>query len=104
MFNTYICFMTYLESIQSTLKEIKPDLSTRYGVSTLGLFGSIVRDDFTEESDIDIVVSFSRPIGIEFVTLADEIEDKLQRKVDLVSRNGIKPKYWEFIEPEVIYV
>ncbi len=96
--------MTYLESIQSTLKEIKPDLSTRYGVSTLGLFGSIVRDDFTEESDIDIVVSFSRPIGIEFVTLADEIEDKLQRKVDLVSRNGIKPKYWEFIEPEVIYV
>jgi predicted nucleotidyltransferase len=96
--------MTYLESIQSTLKEIKPDLSTRYGVSTLGLFGYIVRDDFTEESDIDIVVSFSRPIGIEFVTLADEIEDKLQRKVDLVSRNGIKPKHWEFIEPEVIYV
>jgi predicted nucleotidyltransferase len=96
--------MTYLESIQSTLKEIKPDLSTKYGVSTLGLFGSIVRDDFTDESDIDIVVSFSRPIGIEFVTLADEIEDKLQRKVDLVSRNGIKPKYWEFIEPEVIYV
>ena len=96
--------MTYLESIQSTLKEIKPDLSTRYGVSTLGLFGSIVRDDFTEESDIDIVVSFSKPIGIEFVTLADELEDKLKRKVDLVSRNGIKPKYWEFIEPEVIYV
>ena len=96
--------MTYLENIQSTLKELKPDLSTRYGVSTLGLFGSIVRDDFTNESDIDIVVSFSKPIGIEFVTLADELEDKLKRKVDLVSRNGIKPKYWEFIEPEVIYV
>lgn len=96
--------MTYLETIQSALKEIKPDLSTRYGVSTLGLFGSIVRDDFTDRSDIDIVVSFSRPIGIEFVTLADELENKLQRKVDLVSRNGIKPKYWEFIEPEVLYV
>jgi len=96
--------MTYLETIQSALKEIKPELSTRYGVSTLGLFGSIVRDDFTEKSDIDIVVSFSRPIGIEFVTLADELEDKLQRKVDLVSRNGIKPKYWKFIEPDVLYV
>ncbi|WP_074493043.1 nucleotidyltransferase family protein [Mucilaginibacter polytrichastri] len=96
--------MTYLESIQSTLKQLKPDLSTRYGVSTLGLFGSIVRNDFTDESDIDIVVSFSRPIGSEFITLADELEDRFQRKVDLVSRNGIKPKYWEFIEPEVIYV
>jgi predicted nucleotidyltransferase len=96
--------MTYLETIQSTLKEIKPDLLTKYGVSDLGLFGSIVRDDFTDESDIDIVVSFNRPIGIEFVTLADELEDRLQRKVDLVSRNGIKPKYWEFIEPEVLYV
>lgn len=96
--------MAYLQEVQSVLKQLKPQLMSKYGVSTLGLFGSIVRDDFTPESDIDIVVSFSKPIGIEFVTLADELEDSLHRKVDLVSRNGIKPRYWEYIEPEVLYV
>lgn len=96
--------MAYLDEVRSVLKQLKPQLMSKYGVSTLGLFGSIVRDDFTEQSDIDIVVSFSRPIGIEFVTLADELEDKLHRKVDLVSRNGIKPRHWVYIEPDVLYV
>ena len=96
--------MAYLDEVKSVLKQLKPQLMSKYGVSTLGLFGSIVRDDFTDNSDIDILVSFSRPIGIEFVTLADELEDKLNRKVDLVSRNGIKSVYWEFIEPEVLYI
>jgi len=96
--------MAYLEEVQSILKQLKPQLMSKYGVSTLGLFGSIVRDDFTPESDIDIVVSFSRPIGSEFITLADELEDNFNRRVDLVSRNGIKPGYWEYIEPQVLYV
>ena len=96
--------MTYLELVKTTLTQLKPDLSSRYGVDTLGLFGSIVRDDFMEKSDIDIVVTFSRPIGIEFVTLAEELEDKLQRKVDLVSRNGIRPHYLTVIDPEIVYV
>ncbi|MFD1258125.1 nucleotidyltransferase family protein [Mucilaginibacter terrae] len=63
-----------------------------------------MRDDFTDNSDIDIVVSFDKPIGIEFVTLADELEDLLNRKVDFVSRNGIKPGYWDYIEPQMLYV
>ena len=96
--------MAYLQEVQTVLRQLKPQLMSKYGVSTLGLFGSIVRDDFTPESDIDILVSFSRPIGSEFITLADELEDKFNRKVDLVSRNGIKPGYWEYIEPQVLYV
>ncbi len=77
---------------------------SKYGVSSLGLFGSIVRDDFTDQSDIDIVVEFSKPIDTDFFDLADELEEKLNRKVDLVSRNGIKPRYYEAIEPEILYV
>ena len=64
----------------------------------------MVRNDFSPESDIDIMVDFSRPIGIEFIDLADELEAKLKRKVDLVSRKGIKPQYFNAIEPELIYV
>ena len=96
--------MTYLEEVKSTLTHLKPELMSKYGVSTLGLFGSIVRDDFTDQSDIDIVVSFNRAIGSDFITLAYELEEKLNRKVDLVSRNGIKPRYYEVIEPEILYV
>ncbi|WP_229213666.1 nucleotidyltransferase family protein [Dyadobacter psychrotolerans] len=64
----------------------------------------MVRNDFTDSSDVDIIVEFNRPIGIEFVDLADYIESKIRKNVDLVSRNGIKPKYFQAIQSEIIYV
>ena len=70
----------------------------------MGLFGSIVRPDFTPESDIDIIVDFGQPIGIEFIELANELEKLLGRKVDLVSRAGIRPQYYQAIEPDILYV
>lgn len=96
--------MKDLLSIQKKLKLLKPSLIAKYHVSELGLFGSVVRNDFTSESDVDIMVDFSRPIGIEFIDLADELEAKLKRKVDLVSRKGIKPQYFNAMQPELIYV
>jgi len=96
--------MTELTSIKQILTQLKPELKQKYFVNTIGLFGSIVRDDFNSKSDIDIIVDFSRPIGIEFIDLADYIESKLSKKVDLVSRNGVKAKYFNQIESEIIYV
>ena len=96
--------MTELTSITEILTQLKPELTQKYFVNSIGLFGSIVRDDFTDKSDVDIIVDFSKPIGIEFIDLADYIESKLSKKVDLVSRNGIKPKYFHQIESEIIYV
>ena len=96
--------MTELERIKNILVQLKPELVSTYGVMTLGLFGSVVRDDFSDKSDIDIIVDFSRPVGIEFIDLANFLEDKLQKKVDLVSRNGIKDKYYKAIQPEIFYV
>jgi predicted nucleotidyltransferase len=96
--------VTYLANIQNQLRKAKAHLFTKYHVNTLGLFGSIVRNDFTHESDVDIVVDFNRPIGIEFVDLANELEKLLKRKVDLVSKDGIKPKYFQEIQSEIRYV
>ncbi|MBI5373044.1 MAG: nucleotidyltransferase family protein [Sphingobacteriales bacterium] len=97
--------MSVLDSIRTTLQLIKPQLLARYHVTSVGIFGSVVRDDFSPlHSDIDIIVDFSRPIGIEFIDLADFIETRLKRKVDLVSRKGIKAKYFKEIEPDIIYV
>ena len=64
----------------------------------------MVRDDFNDKSDVDIIVDFSKPIGVEFIDIADIIENKLNRKVDLVSKKGIKQKYMQAIESEILYI
>jgi predicted nucleotidyltransferase len=76
--------MTSLASIKSALHQIKPELIEKFHVSSIGLFGSVVRDDFSPSSDVDIIVDFSQPIGIEFIELADFIEKKLNKSIDLV--------------------
>ena len=91
--------------ILSILQEAKPALQKSYGFTSLALFGSYSRNSAIEgKSDIDVMVEFSEPIGIRFIDLADELEQILQQKVDLVSRKAIKPKYFEVIEPDLIYV
>ncbi len=97
--------MSHLSEIKNTLQKLKPFLIRKYHISSIGLFGSVVRADYSPvTSDIDIIVDFSKPIGIEFIDLADLIEKELKKKVDLVSKNGIKIKYFQQIEPEIIYV
>jgi len=96
--------MLDLNKIKEILFVLKPELISKYYVSSIGLFGSVVRNDFTANSDIDIIVTFNRPVGMEFIDLANELEEKLARKVDLVSKNGIKEKYYKIIEPQIIYV
>ncbi|MEJ7738006.1 MAG: nucleotidyltransferase family protein [Chitinophagaceae bacterium] len=96
--------MIHLPEIKRVLQLLKPELNQKYHVQTIGLFGSSVRDDFSASSDVDILIEFNQPIGIEFIDLANHIETKLNRKVDLVSRNGIKQKYYEAIEKEIVYV
>jgi predicted nucleotidyltransferase len=93
-----------LSAIKDLLTKLKPELVKKYPIASIGLFGSIVRDDFTAGSDVDIIVDFNDKIGIEFVTLADELEEKLNYKVDLVSRGGIKQRYLDVIDPQIIYV
>ncbi len=93
------------QTILATLKRVKPSLEKKYGVKDLALFGSYSRNTAVPgKSDVDVMVDFSQPIGLAFVDLADELELLLQLKVDLVSRGGIKPKYFTVIEPDLIYV
>jgi hypothetical protein len=96
--------MTDLMSIKNSLSALKPEMQQRFFVNSIGLFGSVVRDDFKVSSDVDIIVDFTRPVGIEFVDLANFIESKLNKKIDLISRNGVKKKYFEQIESQIVYV
>jgi predicted nucleotidyltransferase len=90
--------------IINILKSQKIDLEKKYPISELALFGSYARGDNNEKSDIDILVDFNGRIGIEFISLAHDLEDIFKAKVDLVSRKGIKPKYLPFVEKDLIHV
>ena len=97
--------MTDRDEILSKLKALKPQLSQRYGVTAIALFGSAARlDDFTIASDVDVLVSLEKPLGLDFVLLADEIEQSLGRKTDVLDDVVAKKKLWPFIEPDLIYV
>jgi predicted nucleotidyltransferase len=96
--------MKELATIKQIIKELKPELEKKFHVSSIGIFGSVVRNDFSDNSDVDIIVDFSQPIGIEFIDLADLLEEKFHKQVDLVSKKGIKPQYFSSIENEIIYV
>ena len=82
--------MISLDEIKLRLSEKKDELQKKYYIMSIGIFGSYIRNEATEESDIDILVEFDKSIGLEFVSLADELENILNRKVDLVSAKAVK--------------
>ncbi|MFP4579198.1 MAG: nucleotidyltransferase family protein [Candidatus Sumerlaeia bacterium] len=69
------------------------DFCRRWNVSNLSLFGSALRDDFREDSDIDLLVAFSEdadPSLFDLARMQRELQDIFGRKVDLVSRRGLE--------------
>lgn len=59
---------------------------------------------FRPDSDVDIMVEFERPIGMEFFDLQQELGNIVSREVDLVMRGAVKPHYMEFIQKDLKYV
>jgi predicted nucleotidyltransferase len=96
--------MNDLYSIKKILTELKPELEKNFHVSSIGIFGSVARNESSSESDVDIVVDFDQPIGISFIDLANLLEEKIETHVDLVSKKGIRPQYLSSIEKEIVYV
>jgi predicted nucleotidyltransferase len=92
-----------VKTIDQRLREIKPFLKEKYKVEKIGYFGSYARGEQTEESDIDILVEFSEPIGLEFVELKFYLEKILELKVDIVTPNALKPVLKDSILQEVIF-
>ncbi len=92
------------EEILSLLVQHKSELKDRFKVRRLAIFGSYARGDQRADSDVDILVDIDPSIGLEFVTLAEQIEQLLELPVELVSRRAIKPNKLKYIEQDLIYV
>ncbi|ATU08085.1 nucleotidyltransferase family protein [Methanohalophilus portucalensis] len=91
-----------LEIYRKKLRKMLPQLEDRYNVKYIGLFGSYVRGEQTAESDLDILVEFSKtPTLFQFINLENYLSDTLGIKVDLVMKDSLKPNIGKHILNEV---
>ena len=90
--------------ILNVLRQNKALLFSKYPLKSIALFGSYARGDANASSDVDILVELDGIMGFKFLHLNYEIEDLLNKKVELISKRGLKPQFLEQIVPELVYV
>jgi hypothetical protein len=93
------------DDIIQLLKTHYGEITGRFQVTSLALFGSAARDEAGSESDIDVLADFAQPPTFDqYMELKFFLEDLLQRRVDLVTRRGLRDRIRPHIEREALYV
>ena len=92
------------DEVLNILRQARHDLSSRYPITRITLFGSYARGQQQEDSDIDILIDVDPSIGLRFVTLANELEGLLGQRVELVTSRAIAPKMKSLLEADSIEV
>lgn len=96
--------MSNLKKVKEVLRSEKDYLKEKFGVKSVGIFGSLVRGEAKKGSDIDLLVDFSEtPSMFKFLELEGYLEKKLLTKVDLVTRNALKKEIGKSILQETLY-
>jgi len=89
--------------ILTMLKNHKEELSARFSVRRIGLFGSVLRGATSEKSDVDILVELAQPTLDHYMDLKFFLEEQLGTRVDLVLADSLKPRLKPIIAREVAY-
>ncbi|MBF0118449.1 MAG: nucleotidyltransferase family protein [Desulfobacterales bacterium] len=97
--------MRTIEEIKNIIKIQKSKLFEQYKIKEIGIFGSYVRGEQRNKSDIDILIDFEEyPSLLKFIDIEDELSRQIGIKVDLVMKNTLKPVIGRHILKEVIYL
>lgn len=96
--------MGTLQDILSTLRSERDRLFAKHALTSMAVFGSAARGEQRPDSDVDIMVEFDTSKDYDFLDLAEELQQLLKRKVDLVVRKGVRPWYMATIEQDLRYV
>jgi predicted nucleotidyltransferase len=97
--------MKHIEEIKKTLSAHRKIFASKYKVKTIGVFGSYVRGKPKKKSDIDILVEFKKAVDFfEFLDLEEYLEQIFGIKVDLVTKQALKPHMGKHILEEVVYL
>jgi len=94
-----------LDEVLGILKKRKSEFKAAYGVTAIGLFGSLARGEATPDSDVDVVVKMSKPDLFYMVHIKEELEDDYKTKVDIVHyREKMNAFLKKRIDQEAVYV
>lgn len=94
-----------VDEVKEMLQRHKGEITQKYKVKKIGIFGSFARGEHKKRSDVDILVEYKEVPGLlEFINLEIYIEKLLKKKVDLVEKDGIRPELKKRILNEVIYI
>ncbi|MEK7213487.1 MAG: nucleotidyltransferase family protein [Patescibacteria group bacterium] len=93
-----------LKTIKQKISSNKEYLQKTYGVKEIGVFGSYARGDNDENSDIDIIVDSHKPLGLQFFSLERYLEEYFGKKVDLATKDAIKPYIRDRILAQTIFL
>lgn len=97
--------MKTFDEVKQQLLQIKPRLQQVYQVTELGIFGSYARQEQTEVSDVDVLIDYDQaPTLFKLVELREDLSNVLGMKVDVVTKNGLKPRIRERVLSEVVYL
>lgn len=92
------------DEILDLLKSLKSDLTARYKVRSIGVFGSFARREERDESDVDLLVDFSEGADLfDLIELSQYLEEKIGRRVDLATPRALRPGIREEIYRDVVY-
>ncbi len=92
------------EEILRILKKLKEDIKIKYKVKSIGIFGSYINNEQTDDSDIDFLVEFEENADLfHYVGLTLFLEEQFNKKVDVVSKPALKEELRKSILQEVIY-
>ena len=93
------------DEVLAVLRQHKAEFAARYGVTELGVFGSVARDEAREESDVDVVITMPQPKLFFMVHIKDALEEALHRPVDIVDyRETMNQFLKQRIDREAVYV
>ena len=90
-------------NVIETITEHKKEIKKKYGVRKIGVFGSHVRGEQTETSDVDLLVEFEKPAFDNFMDILFFLEDLFGKKVDLITNRGMSPHISPRIEKGVVW-
>ncbi len=97
--------MTNIREVLTKLESLKPELQRRYKVREIGIFGSWVRDEQQERSDIDVLVDFEEGADLfDWGGLALYLEEIFGCSVDVVPRRALRPEIREAVLEQVVKV
>lgn len=92
--------------VLDTLSQQRDEIMRTYGLRRLAIFGSIARDEFGEDSDLDVLIEFNEGEATfeHYMDLKFHLEDHFGVKVDLVTEYSLRPEFRSYVEQDAIEI